>query len=212
MALPDPKPGLVVCYDYLWTHDAAAGRNQGKTRPACLIAATDPATVPRHVVFLPITHTPPADDTVGIEIPARVRQALGLDDMPTWVILSEHNIDVWPNGGLSPLPGQPETFSCGYIPPGLFAQIKALFLELARASRAGRCTVDHGTNLQLGQFGDPQSLAPANECLVTFGNTRPTSSGAKRIDGSPVSDCSVSTPSCPVRPTVRVAPSGHAFH
>ena len=137
MALPDPEPGLVVRYDYLWTHEAAAGRDQGKTRPACLVAATDPSVRPRYVVLLPITHTPPAGDTVGIEIPARVRQALGLDDAPSWVIVSEHNVDEWPNSGLSPLPGRPDIFSHGFIPPGLFAQIKARFVALARA-RKGR--------------------------------------------------------------------------
>ncbi len=136
MPLPDPKPGLVVRYDYLWTHEAAAGRDQGKTGPACLIAATDPAVRPRYVVLLPITHTPPAGGTVGIAIPKRVRQALGLDDTPSWVIVSEHNIDEWPNAGLSPLPGLPDTFSYGFIPPGLFAQIKAGFLQLARAKRS----------------------------------------------------------------------------
>ena len=140
MALPDPKPGLVVRHDYLWTHEAAAGRDQGKTPPACLIAATDPAVRPRYVVPLPITHTPPAGDTEGIEIPARVRQALGLDDAPGWVIVSEYNIDEWPNAWLSPLPGRPDTFSHGFIPPGLFAQIRARFLELAcsRKSRSVR--------------------------------------------------------------------------
>ena len=136
VALPDPKPGLVIRYDYLWTHEAAAGRDQGKTRPACLIPATDPAVRPRYVVLLPITHTRPAGDTVGIEIPARVRQALGLDDTPSWVIVSEHNIDEWPNGGLSPLPDLPDTFSYGFIPPGLFAQIRARFLELARSKKS----------------------------------------------------------------------------
>ena len=136
MALPDPKPGLVVRYDYLWTHEAAAGRDQGKTRPTCLIAATDPAVIPRYVVLLPITHTPPAGDTIGIEVPARVGQALGLDDPPSWVIVSEHNIDEWPNAGLAPLPGLPDIFSHGFIPPGLFAQIKARFLELAHAKKS----------------------------------------------------------------------------
>ena len=136
MAVPDPKPGLVVRYDYLWTHEAAAGLDQGKTRPDCLIAATDPAVRPRYVVLLPITHTPPAGDTAGIEIPARVKEALGLDDTPSWVIVSEHNIDEWPNAGLSPLPGQPDTFSYGFVPPGLFALIKARFLELARANKS----------------------------------------------------------------------------
>ena len=136
LALPDLKPGLVIRYDYLWTHEAAAGRDQGKTRPACLVAATDLAVRPRYVVLLPITHTRPAGDTMGIEIPARVRQALGLDDTPSWVIVSEHNIDEWPNAGLSPLPGLPDTFSYGFIPPGLLAQIRARFLELARSKKS----------------------------------------------------------------------------
>ncbi len=87
-------------------------------------------------MLLPITHTPPAGDTVGIEIPARVRLALGLGDTPSWVIVSEHNIDEWPNAGLSPPPGQPDSFSHGFIPPGLFAQIKARFLELAHANQS----------------------------------------------------------------------------
>ena len=55
MALPDPKPGLVVRYDYLWAHEAAAGRDHSKTCPACLIAATHSAIRPRYVVLLPIT-------------------------------------------------------------------------------------------------------------------------------------------------------------
>jgi len=60
MLLPEPKPGLGR-YDYLWTREAAVGRQQSKERPTCLV-------VP-------------------------------------------HNV--------------------GFIPPGLFAQIKALFLELS---------------------------------------------------------------------------------
>ena len=89
MAIPEPKPGLVLRYDYLWTHEAAAGQDQGKDRPACLVAATDALVRPRHVVLLPITHTPPSGDTVGIEIPAKVKQAIGLDDAPSWVIVSK---------------------------------------------------------------------------------------------------------------------------
>jgi hypothetical protein len=51
------------------------------------------------------------------------------------VIVSEHNIDEWPNAGLPPIPGRPGAFSYGFIPPGLFAQIKARFLELARRNQ-----------------------------------------------------------------------------
>ncbi len=89
-------------------------------------------TNPRFVVILPTTHSPPVGDTVGIEIPAKVRQAIGLDEAPSWVIVSEHNVDEWPNGGLVRLPGRPEVFSYGFIPPALFAQIKARFLSLAQ--------------------------------------------------------------------------------
>jgi hypothetical protein len=133
--LPEPRPGLVIRYDYLWTREAAAGRDQGKERPACLVAAMDSVASPRFVVILPITHTPPDKDTVGVEIPAKVRQALGLDDAPSWVIVSEHNVDEWPNGGLAPVPGRPGVFSYGFIPPGLFAQVKAKFLELGGQGR-----------------------------------------------------------------------------
>ena len=136
MPLPEPKPGLVIRYDYLWTREAAAGRDQGKERPACLVAATDATASPRFVVILPITHTPPDKNTVGVEIPENVRRAIGLDDAPSWVIVSEHNVDEWPNGGLAPLPGRPGVFSYGFIPPGLFAQVKAKFLELSGPGRS----------------------------------------------------------------------------
>jgi hypothetical protein len=137
VALPDPKPGLVVRYDYLWSREAAAGRDQGKDRPTYLVAASDRLTRPRYVVLLPITHSPPDAGTVGIEIPAKVKQAIGLDDAPSWVIVSEYNVDEWPNAGLAPVAGKPGTFSYRFIPPGLFAQIKGKFLELARQNKSG---------------------------------------------------------------------------
>lgn len=135
MVFPEPKPGLVVRYDYVWTHEAARGQEQGKDRPACLIAASDHAVRPRYVVLLPITHTPPSGDTVGIEIPLPVKQAIGLDDAPSWVIVSEHNVDEWQNGGLSPIPGEKTTFSYGFIPPALFKRIKVEFLTLAKIKK-----------------------------------------------------------------------------
>jgi hypothetical protein len=127
---------LVFRYDYLRNQEAAAGRDQGKERPACVVAVSDSATIPRFVVILPITHRASSGDTVGIEIPAKVRQAIGLDDAQSWVIVSEHNVDEWPNGGLAPLPGRPGVFSYGFIPPSLFSQIKARFLALTGQGRS----------------------------------------------------------------------------
>jgi|SRR6185437_6892571 len=131
MALPEPKPGLLIRYDYLWTREAAAGKQQSKDRPACLVAASDSTVAPRFVVILPITHSAPTGDTVGMEIPPKVAQALGLDEARNWVVVSDHNVDEWPNAGIAPLPGRPDIFSYGFIPPRLFAQIKAKFLELS---------------------------------------------------------------------------------
>lgn len=138
MALPEPKPGLVIRYDYLWTREVSAGRDQGKDRPACLVAASDSTRTPRFVVILPITHTPPDSDVVAVEIPPKVRRAIGLDDAPSWVIVSEHNVDEWPNGGLASIPGRPGVFSYGFIPPGLFGQIKGEFLALVKRGRSAR--------------------------------------------------------------------------
>ena len=138
MTVPEPKPGLIVRYDYLWLDEATAGRDHGKDRPACLVAASDSSSRPRFLVILPITHSPPAGDTVGIEIPPKVRRAVGLSDEPCWVIVSEHNVDEWPNAGLQPLPGRPGIFSYGFIPPRLFAEIKRRFLELARRNLSAR--------------------------------------------------------------------------
>jgi hypothetical protein len=135
VALPEPKSGLVIRYDYLWTHEAAAGRDQGEDRPTCIIAAIDSLMRPRHVVLLPITYKPPTGDTVGLEIPTKVKQAIGLDDARSWIIVSEHNVDEWPNAGLAPVPAKPGVFAYGFIPPGLFRQIKARFLELAGQKR-----------------------------------------------------------------------------
>ena len=48
----------------------------------------------------PDTPTPPGGDTIGIEIPAKVKQAIGLDDARSWVMVFEHK---WPKAGLSPV-------------------------------------------------------------------------------------------------------------
>jgi hypothetical protein len=136
VSFPEPRPGLIIRYDYFWTLEAATGQKQGKDRPACLVAASDSSANPRFVVILPITHTPPDQNTVGIELPIRVKQAIGLDDAPSWVIVSEYNIDEWPNGGISPVAGRAGVFSYGFIPPGLFARIKTRFLELAREKKS----------------------------------------------------------------------------
>lgn len=136
MQLPEPEPGLVVRYDYLWAREADAGKSSSKIRPACLVAASDDTRNPRFVVLLPITHSPPKGQTVAIEIPQAVCEHLGLDEGRSWVIVSEFNVDDWPNAGLVPVPAKRAKFSYGFVPPKLFAAIKARFLALNTQKRA----------------------------------------------------------------------------
>jgi hypothetical protein len=134
MTLPAPSPGLVIRYDYLWSRESAQGRAQGKDRPACIVVASDSSVRPRFVVLLPITHSPPLDGDVAIEIPARVRSAIGLDAEPAWIIVSEHNVDEWPSPGVTPIPGKPGAYAYGHLPPALFAEVKKQFIACAESS------------------------------------------------------------------------------
>ena len=130
MPIPDPEPGLVVRYDYLWARQSKRG-GYGKERPACLVASITPPNQPAFVVLLPITHARPGADVAAVEIPATVRHRLGLDDAPSWIVVSEYNVDSWPSAGLASLPGNPAVFSYGFIPPRLFAHVREKFLKLA---------------------------------------------------------------------------------
>jgi hypothetical protein len=134
--IPAAKPGLVFRYDYLWSREAAVGHHQGKDRPACLVVAGEPSISPHFVVILPITHTQPSGDTVAVEIPARVKAAIGLDHERSWIIVSDFNVDQWPNGGLSTIPGRKGVFSYGFMPPGLFRQVKDALVTAHKAKRA----------------------------------------------------------------------------
>jgi hypothetical protein len=75
---------------------------------------------------------------VGIEIPQSVQRNLGLDDEPCWVIVSDANIDDWPNAGINRLPGRSNAYAYGYLPISLFEHVKREFLKHYDARRAVR--------------------------------------------------------------------------
>jgi len=130
MPLPRPEPGLIFRYDYLWLDETASARTSGKERPACLVATLDDEADPQLVVILPITHSRPRGGTVGIDIPNAVAAKLGLDEVRSWIIVSEANVDFWPNAGLAPIPGKRGTYAYGFLPPTLFEIVKSRFLTL----------------------------------------------------------------------------------
>ena len=136
MPLPRPEPGLVVRYDYLWLAESGSARAAGKQRPACLVATLDDEVDPRLVLILPITHSQPRGGAVGVEIPPDVARKLGLDDARSWIVISEANVDFWPNAGLAPVPGRRGAFAYGFLPPALFENVRSRFVTLFAQRRA----------------------------------------------------------------------------
>lgn len=135
MPFPDPHPGLVISYSYLWQDENAQGREEGaKNRPCAIVLARRIAADVTIVSVLPITHTPPKDPEAALELPPGLKAHLGLDEMRSWIVVSELNDFVWPGPDLRPVPGRkPPRFDYGVIPPSFFRKIQEkLFERLAR--------------------------------------------------------------------------------
>lgn len=137
MALPDPHPGLVICYSYLWTTEHAEGREEGvKDRPCAIVLARQTIAERTLVTVVPVTHTPPADPGEAVEIPPAIKAHLGLDALPSWIVVSEVNDFVWPGPDLRHVPGShPLRFDFGVLPPGFFRKIREQMLALIRLRR-----------------------------------------------------------------------------
>lgn len=132
MPLPSPEAGLVISYKFLWSRESEAGYDEGeKIRPSVVVLAIRTEKGQTSVTVAPITHSEPRAGTHAVEIPARVKQHLGLDSLSSWVICDELNEFVWPGSDLYPVPkGRPGQFDYGFIPPALYEKIRIMILEL----------------------------------------------------------------------------------
>lgn len=139
MPLPGLTPGLVVRYEYLWARRAAGlAGTADKDHPACVVLTYRvEGRSEDFVVYLPISHSPPEDGQDGIELPDSVKARAGLDARPQWVLLSECNIDAWPQD-LRHLPQQPGRFHYGHLPPSFFRALRDRFVERYKARRVAR--------------------------------------------------------------------------
>lgn len=81
MTLPIPRPGLVIRYAFLWSHEAEAGTDEAaKDRPcAIVVAARADAAGNIRTIVAPITTRPPADTATSLEIPRSVCRSLGVN-------------------------------------------------------------------------------------------------------------------------------------
>ena len=138
MAIPDPEPGLVVHFNYLWSSEFDRGRLEARYPRPCAIVLSyrrtaDGATI---AMLAPITHSEPRPGDRAIEIPQAVKRQLGLDDLKSWVMVDEVNETTWPGYDLQTnLQGQ---YAYGFIPPTLFRRIKAEMMQVLKARHLRR--------------------------------------------------------------------------
>lgn len=127
MTLPVPRPGVVIRYSFLWSHEASAGKEEAaKDRPCAIVLATrmDPSGDLLTIVA-PITHMPPAEAAAALEIPPETRAALGIDGDAQWLRFDELNRFAWPGFDLRPIPGGAGAYDYGMLPKNLFEELKA---------------------------------------------------------------------------------------
>ena len=125
-ALPEPEPGLVISYAYLWSDEAERGLVEGrKDRPCAIIVAIEhpEKALRKQVAVVPITHAPLHDPNVAIEIPRRVKEHLGLDGERSWIVLDEFNVFTWPGFDLRPIRDRGGRVDYGFLPPKFFANV-----------------------------------------------------------------------------------------
>jgi len=132
--LPQPLPGLVLHYSYLWHDERHRGREEGiKNRPCVIVSAAAVSANEVQVMVVPVTHRPPRHPDDAIEMPAITKQRLGMDDARSWIVVTELNRFRWPGPDLRPIPGiRSGSFAYGIVPPKLFSKLKAGILESAR--------------------------------------------------------------------------------
>jgi hypothetical protein len=130
LPLPELTAGLVVRYEYQWHRRAAAGADGAdKDHPACVVATFRRQGRPEDfVIYLPISHTPPAGDEEGIELPDDVKRKTGLDSRRQWILVSEYNLDTWP-ADLRQIPYRQGVFHYGHLPPSMFRTVIRRFWD-----------------------------------------------------------------------------------
>lgn len=138
MTWRDPIAGLVISYSYLWHSEYAQGREEGvKERPCAIVAVVELQDGVPVVTVLPITHIAPSDAANAVEIPARVKQYLGLDAERSWIVITEWNQFTWPGPDIRRAPGKDDGVY-GVLPPALFEQVRKRIAEKVAAKAVAK--------------------------------------------------------------------------
>jgi len=139
MGLPDPVAGLVIRYGFLWRDQARRGMEEGsKDRPCAILLSVSDVAGDRQVTVLPVTHSPPRNPALAVEIPAATKRRLGLDDQPSWIVLTDANRFIWPGPDLRPQAGGDiSSVAIGLLPRGLYNEVRDKFIAAVRGRMTG---------------------------------------------------------------------------
>jgi hypothetical protein len=138
LPFPQPFPGQVIRYSYLWRSEYWQGQEEGvKDRPCVIVLMLTDEKDDQIVTVLPVTHTPPSDTSLAVEIPYVTKQRLGLDDERSWVVLTEANRFTWPGPDLRMANrADPTSIIYGELPGRLLLQILDRFISAIESGKA----------------------------------------------------------------------------
>jgi hypothetical protein len=128
----------VIRYAYLWRSEYQRGQEEGvKDRPCAVVLMTTTEEGDQVVTALPVTHTPPSNPDLAVEIPHAVKRRLGLDDDRSWVVLTEANRFTWPGPDVRMASrDDPASVLYGELPGNLLLQIRDKFIAAIETGTA----------------------------------------------------------------------------
>jgi hypothetical protein len=158
--IPEAKAGLVFRYRYLRIWQYENGEHVGKERPCCVLLPLKAGQIiagsPVHseaglshsqhhvaadgeVLILLIQSDRPSEDQIGLELTIEDKRYVGLSaDAPSDVIVSEVNVDTWPNGDMCLVPGRQNNFTYERaLAQPVVSRIGRAFLKVQRAGKLG---------------------------------------------------------------------------
>ena len=135
MNYPEPVPGLVIRFEYLWHEDSQKGlASSDKERPCAIVLY---AKKSNRTLVVPISHSYPeeGEEEYSLEIPAAICASIGLDNQRNWVRISEVNEFEWPSSGIRPRPDNPSRVDYGMISEAFFLEIRKRLADAVTKNR-----------------------------------------------------------------------------
>lgn len=145
MRFPEPVPGLVIRYAYLWHDEGLRKLEEGaKDRPCMVVIAVRREGAATAVTVAPITRRAPTPDSLAVELSVSAKRRLGLDDSgSSWIITNDVNVFAWPGPDVRPVgTGPTRRFAYGFIPRAMYYAARDAIVRHHEAGtlRTGRRT------------------------------------------------------------------------